>query len=111
MIDLPAELPPNDADHKAAQATLERQAKEQREQIARLEASLRSLRGNPDFLFWINDYFGTDVTIKLQQLRDATADNLPMARQRWLDAEQMLNDLREVASEPVPSLDTDSLGA
>lgn len=111
MIDLPSDLPPTADDQKAAQAVLERYAKEAREQRQRLESSLRSLRGNPDFLFWINDYFGTDVSIKLQQLREVTADNLTMARQRWLDAEQLLNDLREVASEPVPSLDTDSLGA
>jgi hypothetical protein len=100
--EIPADLSDPAAWHKE-QAAEQRIAQEERQRLAelrRLEASLNSLRSNPDFAAWINDFFGKDVNNKLEQLRTCHADNLPLARQRWLDAEGMLTALRQILDQP-----------
>lgn len=85
------------------QAAEQRIAQDERQRLdilRRLEASLNSLRSNPDFAVWINDFFAKDVELKLEQLRQCHIDNLPLARQRWLDAEGMLKDLRQILDQP-----------
>jgi hypothetical protein len=105
MTEIPADL---DRAQDEAEKRLQAIQKARQDEQARLEASLRSLRGNPDFAVWINDYFGKDVEAKLDQLRRCSKEDLAEARQRWLDSEALLQDLREAASPPVTSIDTDS---
>lgn len=106
MTEIPADL--DDRAQHEAEKRLQAIQKARQDEQARLAASLRTLRGNPDFAVWIEDYFGKDVEIKLDQLRRCPVEDLPVARQRWADAVQMLADLREVAMPPATGIDTDS---
>lgn len=91
---IPAEL--------AEQAALERLNEQQQrclDQTKRLKASLKSLAGNADFEHWFTHYLAADVELKLQQLEKCHVDDLPLARQRWMDAKNMLKDIAEAIQE------------
>lgn len=68
-------------------------------QAKRLRDSLKSLAGNADFEFWMTDYLAGDVAIKLEQLEKVAIPDLPLARQRWLDAKSMLEDIQKAVRE------------
>lgn len=77
-----------------ARKRLQEQEQQRLDRDKRLRDSLRSLAGNADFEFWMADYLKTDITLKLQQLATCPSADLPLARQRWLDAKAMLDDLQ-----------------
>lgn len=85
--DLPAEL--------EAEKRLQ-QAEQERIHIAkRRRDSLAALAGNADFInAWVNGYLADDRDEKLRQLENCPVEDLPIARQRYLDAKAMLIDIR-----------------
>jgi len=81
--DIPSEL---EAEKRLLQAEQERiqSAKRRRD-------SLTALAGNADFINgWINGYLVDDRDEKLRQLETCLVEDLPIARQRYLDAKAML---------------------
>lgn len=90
--DLPAEL---EAEKRLQQAEQERQhaAKRRRD-------SLIALAGNADFISaWVNGYLADDRDEKLRQLETCPVVDLPIARQRYLDAKGMLESIRAEISD------------
>lgn len=58
-------------------------------------AALQSLATNPTFReLWIEGYMREDMETKLQQLRKCSVEDLPIARQRWLDAENAYREIK-----------------
>jgi hypothetical protein len=85
--DIPSEL---EAEKRLLQAEQERiqSAKRRRD-------SLAALAGNADFInAWVNGYLADDRDEKLRQLEDCAVVDLPIARQRYLDAKAMLEAIR-----------------
>lgn len=91
-----------------AHQRLRDQEQQRLDRTKRLRDSLRSLAGNADFEFWLTDYLKTDITLKLQQLATCPSADLPLARQRWLDAQEMLDDLTEALREARETSETKS---
>jgi len=77
-----------------ANRRLQEQEQQRLNRSKRLRDSLKSLAGNADFEFWMTDYLAGDVAIKLNQVALCATDDLPLARQRWLDAKAMLEDIQ-----------------
>lgn len=100
--EIPADLSDPSAWQKEqdAERRIAQKEKHRLDELRRLEASLNALRSNPDFAAWVNDFFAKDVELKLEQLRHCHADTLPLARQRWMDAEGMLKALRQILDQP-----------
>jgi hypothetical protein len=82
-----------------AQKRLLEQEQQRLDRSKRLRDSLKSLAGNADFEFWMTNYLKGDVEIKLKQLEKVAIEDLPLARQRWIDAKGMLSDLQEAVAE------------
>lgn len=58
------------------------------------KAALLALATNSHFIdLWVNGYMVGDIDNKLQQLSTCHIDDLPVARQRWLDAVQARDSL------------------
>ncbi len=94
---IPADLADEFATLHAEQQAHQRlrdQEQQRLDRTKRLRDSLKSLAGNADFEFWMSDYLKTDIALKLQQLATCPSADLPLARQRWLDAKEMLDDLQ-----------------
>jgi len=96
--ELPSDLSPEEAWHmeQRAENRLNRAEADRLAQIKALEASTKALADNSDFKAFVLDYFGGDVQNKLEQLRKCPAEDLAIARQRWMDAENMYNDLLKI---------------
>lgn len=99
MTDLPLEL---EAEHQQTLATerqallkLQQQEQLRQDHLRRLDDSLRSLAGNADFEYWLSVYLAGDVALKLDQLATCPVADLPLARQRWLDARSQLEDIQQ----------------
>lgn len=99
--DLEAEQQRAAAAERHAQERLQAQEQERIDRSNRLRDSLKSLAGNADFEYWMTDYLKGDVAIKLKQLATCPIPDLPLARQRWLDAQAMLTDIQAACREAV----------
>lgn len=82
-----------------ARKRLQEQEQQRLDRSKRLIDSLDSLAGNADFEFWMTDYLKRDVDIKLAQLATCPVPDLLLARQRWLDAKAMLEDIQTAVRE------------
>lgn len=82
-----------------AQKRLQELEQQRLDRSQRLRDSLDSLADNADFELWITDYLAGDVAIKLAQLATCPVPDLPLARQRWLDAKAMLEDIQRAVRE------------
>lgn len=82
-----------------ARQKLEAQEQQRLEHSKRLRDSLKSLAGNADFEHWMTHYLAADVAIKLEQFEKVAITDLPLARQRWIDAKNMLEDIQEAVAE------------
>jgi hypothetical protein len=87
------------ANEQAAQKRLQEQEQQRLDRSKRLRDSLKSLAGNADFEFWMTEYLAADVELKLEQLANVAVQDLPLARQRWLDAKNMLEDIQEAVAD------------
>lgn len=100
---IPAELAAEQQQtiHTEHQALQKLAAEEQQrlDQSKRLRDSLKSIAGNADFEHWMTTYLAGDVAIKLQQMALCPVEDIPLARQRWLDAKNMLADLQQAVTE------------
>lgn len=97
--DLEAEQQHSLALERQALRTLQQQEQQRQDRLQRLDDSLRSLAGNADFEFWISQYLAGDVALKLDQLASSPVSDLPLARQRWLDAKALLEDIQTAVRE------------
>lgn len=100
---IPADLAAEQQQTLNAEQQAQRRLQElEQQRIARsnrLRDSLKSLAGNADFEYWMTNYLKGDVEIKLEQLEKVAIEDLPLARQRWIDAKNMLADLQEAVRE------------
>ena len=97
--DLAAEQQQRLAAEQQAHQRLRDQEQQRLDRAKRLSDSLHSLAGNADFEFWMTDYLQGDMELKLAQLATCPTADLPLARQRWLDAKAMLEDIRNAVHE------------
>jgi len=97
--DLAAEQQQALANEQAAQKRLQEQEQQRLDRSKRLRDSLKSLAGNADFEYWMTNYLAADVALKLEDLEVCHHDHLERARQRWLDAKNMLEDIQEAVAD------------
>lgn len=98
----------HDPVHQAEQQLAQKRVEEQ--QLAtRRRQSLLSLIANPDFtVAFVNGYLAEVTAGFLDQLRTCHVDDLELARQRWLDAEAFLTNLKAAIEDVVkPDLSED----
>lgn len=82
-----------------ARKRLLEQEQQRLDRAKRLTDALDSLADNADFEYWITNYLKGDVELKLGQLATCPVPDLALARQRWLDAKAMLEDIQTAVRE------------